>query len=125
MARFSPRSKAGDRIDERALLAALRRYARNAGIDEEMIFAMLTGIGEAVANAIEHAYRDRIGLLRVDVRPTEQGVRATVEDFGCWRPPAVAETRGRGLPIMRAVASGVEIQTRADSTKISLYFARP
>jgi len=38
---------------------------------------------------------------------------------------AIAETRGRGLPIMRAVASGVEIQTRADSTKISLFFARP
>ena len=104
---------------------ALRRYAGGAGIDDDTIFAMQTGIGEAVANAIEHAYGDRVGLLHIDVTLTEKGVRATIEDFGCWRPPATTETRGRGFPIMRAVARDVEIQTRAESTKISLYFARP
>jgi hypothetical protein len=60
-----------------------------------------------------------------DVRLAARGIHATIEDFGCWRPPASAETRGRGIPIMRAIANGMEIQTRSDSTKISLYFARP
>jgi len=104
---------------------ALRRYAASAGLDDELTFSLLTGVGEALANSIEHAYRDCVGTLRVDVRLATRGVQATIEDFGCWRPPAATETRGRGIPIMRAVASSVEIQTRADSTKISLYFARP
>ena len=76
----------------------------------------MLAVGEAVANAIEHAYLGQPAGT-VDVRggieTTPCGQRRatiTVRDHGRWRPtPIPHENRRRGIPLMRACVDTVTI----------------
>ncbi len=77
-------------------------------VGEEDLAHFLTALGEALANAIEHAQAQR--PIEIDVRLSEDRIVATVQDNGIGftselavnpaLPDPTAE-RGRGLPIMR------------------------
>ena len=82
---------------------------------------MLVAAGEAVANAIEHAYRgEEPGLIRLSIERELRGLVVTVEDFGRWRSFVKREERGRGIDLMRAFSDGVQIKSRQDSTAVVL-----
>lgn len=82
-------------------------FARSHGIGEEDLAHFLTALGEALANAIEHARADE--PIEIAVRFGSDRIVATVADNGIgFRPTRGAEPlpdptaeRGRGLPIMR------------------------
>jgi anti-sigma regulatory factor (Ser/Thr protein kinase) len=99
---------------------ALRRYAERAGFDEETTFSLLTVVGEAVANAVEHGYARTIGNVCVRIFKRTTHLEATVEDHGRWRPAQQREERGRGLPLMRALSDGVEIRTDHQRTLVRM-----
>ena len=83
--------------------------ARSRGVDDADLDHFLTALGEALANAMEHARA--LEPLRVEVRLSVDRIVATVQDAGVGfaSPQALAEPklpgadsiRGRGLPIMR------------------------
>jgi anti-sigma regulatory factor (Ser/Thr protein kinase) len=83
-------------------------FARASGVGEDDLAYFLTALGEAVANAIEHARAD--APIVIEVRVGCDRIVATVQDDGIGfatglvvepnLPGADAE-RGRGLPIMR------------------------
>lgn len=102
--------------------AALRPFAAGVSLDETQTFALQTAVGEAVANAVEHAYRMRSpGVVRVSAEHGRQMLVVTVEDEGGWRPSQQwREERGRGFPLMRALVDGVEICSREKSTAVRL-----
>lgn len=102
---------------------ALEHYATQLGLEEERRFALLYAVGEAVANAIEHAYADGEGTIHVTATYLGNALRVEVEDFGRWRASQKREERGRGIPLMRALMDGVEIQTDQSSTKIRMRMA--
>jgi anti-sigma regulatory factor (Ser/Thr protein kinase) len=90
-------------------------------IDNERRFGVLVALGEAVANAIEHAYRGaNPGLIRLELENQAQQLVMTVEDFGRWRPFIRCEERGRGIDLMRAFVDSVQILSTRQSTKIVL-----
>src|SRR4051794_9163187 len=97
-------------------LAGLRRavltWATEAGLSEDTTEDLQLALGEAAANAVEHAYRDQpAGECAVSLawRP-DGGVDARVEDFGIWRPaPDDPGFRGRGLLLIRRLASDVDV----------------
>ncbi len=99
---------------------ALHRYATRLGLDEDHTYALITAVGEAMANAVEHAYRERPGIVRLRVRNDDSTLYATIEDDGRWRQTPRREERGRGLPLMRALMDGVEIRTNHSHTTICL-----
>lgn len=101
---------------------SLERFAERLGLDGDERFALLTATGEAVANAVEHAYPGPPGLVRVHAEPHDGTLTVTVEDEGKWKPtPAQRrEERGRGLPLMRALMDGVEIRTDQTRTVVRL-----
>jgi anti-sigma regulatory factor (Ser/Thr protein kinase) len=99
---------------------ALRRYAHRMRLDEDRTFALITAVGEAMANAVEHAYDGPAGNVRVRVVHDGGVFVATIEDFGRWKPAEKHEERGRGLPLMRALADAVEIRTDHQRTTLSL-----
>jgi anti-sigma regulatory factor (Ser/Thr protein kinase) len=99
---------------------ALRRYAERRGFGDDTTFALLSAVGEAMANAVEHAYGDDIGNVRVRVAVVGGTIHATVEDDGRWKAALKREERGRGLPLMRALCDGVEIHTNQVCTAIQL-----
>jgi PAS domain S-box-containing protein len=101
-------------------LAVMRRevraWATAVGLPEESIYDLQLALGEAVANAIEHAYRDqRPGSVTYRLALTDtRDVRARVRDHGAWQPPAHDPGfRGRGLELLHALAGEVTVG-RAD-----------
>jgi serine/threonine-protein kinase RsbW len=99
---------------------ALRRYAERLELGPDRTFALVGSVGEAMANAVEHAYSGQTGNVRVRVTNAGGALNATIEDFGRWKPAHKRDERGRGLPLMRALADGVEIRTNHVCTTIAL-----
>ena len=101
---------------------SLERFAHGVGLDDDHRFSLLTAVGEAVANAVEHAYVGPPGLVRVHAHAGESLV-VTIEDEGKWKPAQRRDERGRGLPLMRALMDGVEIRTHQARTVVRLTMA--
>lgn len=83
-------------------------FARKHHIGAEDLAEFLTALGEALANAIEHARVDE--PISVEVRIDRDRIVATVRDSGVGfatepaadpKLPDPQAERGRGLPIMR------------------------
>jgi anti-sigma regulatory factor (Ser/Thr protein kinase) len=88
-------------------------------------------VNEALSNAAEFAYRNRDTPESILLQATYQGstgaLVVTVSDRGEWRAsePATRKlSRGRGIPLMRALADRVDIDKTAKGTQVHLYFDR-
>jgi serine/threonine-protein kinase RsbW len=116
-----------------ARLAGLRHelalWAARIGLSEEDIEALVLATYEAMANAVEHAYRGQTdGLL--DLRGVVDGetsrVVITVTDYGQWRPPQPSNgLRGRGLPLIKGLTSTATITPTADGTTVTMFWPLP
>ncbi len=102
---------------------SLDRFAQGLGLDAERRFSLLTATGEAIANAVEHAYALAPGLVRVQATLNDDLLLITIEDEGKWKPAARRDDRGRGLPLMRALMDAVEIRTHQARTEVRLTMA--
>ncbi|HEY6484998.1 MAG TPA: SpoIIE family protein phosphatase [Candidatus Cybelea sp.] len=101
--------------------AIVERDIEPLGLGGERRFDLLIALGEAVANAIEHGYRDATpGLIRLRLEHNGRQLVMTVEDFGHWKPFTRSDVRGRGIELMHACMDSVQIQSTRDSTKIVL-----
>ncbi len=98
----------------------LERFLVDHGVGDDHRFSVITAVGEAVANAVEHAYADLPGTVRLCVRFEDSIVRVHIEDCGRWRPATKEEERGRGIPLMRALMDRVEIRTDSASTQVRM-----
>ena len=107
----------------RLVRAGLERYAVAYGLDRDEHFALEVAVGEAVANVIEHAYGIDSGRLHVRAEENEAGLRVIIRDTGNWRPER-EEGRGRGLPLMKALGTEVDVDTGPDGTTVRLTFPR-
>ena len=99
---------------------ALEHYLVEQGVNENNRFAVITAIGEALANAIEHAYVEMPGTVRLRLGLADSEINVKIEDSGRWRPVTKNEERGRGIPLMRSLMDSVEIQTNRSSTQIRM-----
>jgi len=102
-----------------AFLAALEVDGCNA--DD-----VLTAVGEAVANVVEHAYREvGVSVFEMELLARTDNVcalRIDVVDRGRFleRPPE--PHRGFGLRIVRAIATEVSIDTNELGTRVRMVF---
>jgi serine phosphatase RsbU (regulator of sigma subunit)/anti-sigma regulatory factor (Ser/Thr protein kinase) len=102
---------------------SLERFAEQLGLDEDRRFSLLAASGEAIANAVEHAYPGPPGLVRVQANLHDDVLLVSIEDDGKWKPAQRRDERGRGLPLMRALMDGVEIRTHQARTEVRLTMA--
>lgn len=103
---------------------ALEALLAGRGIDEERRIDILTAVGEAIANAIEHAYRDSApGHVELRVRIAGQAGTVTIDviDHGKFVKRQRQPHRGFGLGIIRAASQKVHIDTSA-GTAVHLVF---
>jgi CheY-like chemotaxis protein/anti-sigma regulatory factor (Ser/Thr protein kinase) len=110
----------------------LEAYLDEVGLDPARVGDALLAAGEAIANAIEHAYAGsrEHGLFSVRAffaDPT--AIVIEVLDHGVWRQkstdgvsPLLAE-RGRGLTLMHALSDDVTVEHDDTGTRIRLVFA--
>jgi anti-anti-sigma factor len=106
-------------------LAAIRRtvagWARAAALPDDQLDDLQFGMGEALANAVDHAYRDdTTGEVRYRVSRLGDGsVAVEVSDSGLWRPvPEDPGHRGRGLQMIHAVGRDVDLHHDGTGTRI-------
>ncbi|GAA3846058.1 SpoIIE family protein phosphatase [Saccharothrix violaceirubra] len=84
------------------------RWAAQAGLAEDLAYDLQLALGEAAANAVDHAYPDGPGDFDYSVSVTTSGVRVRVSDQGRWRPsPVDPGHRGRGLGMIRMLSDEV------------------
>ncbi|WNV87159.1 SpoIIE family protein phosphatase [Umezawaea sp. Da 62-37] len=91
-------------------LGVMRRsvdaWAAEAGLGADALDDLQLALGEAAANAVDHAYPYGRGDFDYEVaRTAEGGIDVVVRDRGRWRPePADNGSRGRGLRLIKALS---------------------
>ena len=119
----SPEPLQLDLVAVPAALPGVRRrlngWLTALGMGEQDRVSVMVAVGEACANAAEHAYRGtEPGLMSVTAAVDVDGVlTVTVRDQGTWRTPdRDPGDRGRGLMIMRQLVDGVVLEEEQGTT---------
>jgi serine/threonine-protein kinase RsbW len=127
--RFARRGATADADNVAHLRNEFARWLRRTtGMDETRLCDTVLAVNEALANAAEFAYLDGgAGTLDFDavLDPARCTVTVTVTDHGRWReinPLSRLRSRGRGIPLMRALADSVIIDTSGPGTSVCLKF---
>ena len=84
---------------------------------------VITAVGEALANAVEHAYKgSEVREVSLRARLDSDGTLAVdVVDGGRHTPAVQQIDRGFGLRIMRAIAQSIKMDA-ADGTSLRMFF---
>ena len=109
----------------RLMRHAIRQLSRGIGLDEETVSAVMIAAGEAVNNAIEHAYGASAGPVFLRAARDDGMVRVEVQDRGRWRPERAHNTGGRGLDLIRALADEVDIRATPGGTIVKFAVRLP
>jgi anti-sigma regulatory factor (Ser/Thr protein kinase) len=108
----------------------LRDWLRGHGAREALVRDVLLAVNEALTNSIEHGYLDRQpGSVHCRAALGPEGtIEFVVRDEGRWRPPTdqaePAGMRGRGLPLIRALAEELTLSTDRTGTTVRIRFSR-
>jgi anti-sigma regulatory factor (Ser/Thr protein kinase) len=109
----------GDEPSLRAFRGALRRWLAAGGAERDVVHDVTMAANEALQNAIEHGHALTRRTVDVILDRSDGAVVVTVIDHGRWRDPR-STTRGRGLPLMRALMDSVEVDPGAHGTTVTL-----
>jgi anti-sigma regulatory factor (Ser/Thr protein kinase) len=90
-----------------AVRVSIASWLDHAVITREMRDDILLATHEAVANAMEHALKD--GPIRLRGEIAKDAVTVSVSNAGDWRPPNANDFRGRGLTVIRALMTDVDV----------------
>ncbi len=122
-------------VDDPSCLAVLRARLRQwlpaAGVGSREASDIMIAVGEAAANAFEHAPAGRPDgappvQITLSARAAPTRVQLTVTDTGSWRHPLpdreqpAPGTRGHGVIFMHALMDDVMIDPSADGTTVTL-----
>lgn len=106
--------------------ALLHRFCDELGVTPAQRFSIITAVGEAIANAVEHAYRGdpAPGYVYVRSHTDAENITIEIEDHGRWRPFQRREERGRGIVLMHELMDRVRITSSQERTVITLVLNR-
>ena len=100
--------------------AAVERIGTAAGLSPEALFGLKLAATEAVANALRHPPDDG-PLVEVTLVAHEEALEVEVDNAGGFRVgDALDPERGRGLPLMLALADEVEFAASPEGTRVRL-----
>jgi anti-sigma regulatory factor (Ser/Thr protein kinase) len=97
----------------------MRRWLTGIRADRDASADLLAAVGEACANAIEHAYGAAGGMVSVHLEHHPPDVVAVIEDTGRWRAPRNG-FRGRGITLMYALSDEVSIDPADAGTRVRI-----
>lgn len=109
-------------------IAVLRRlmqqWTTTLRVEAEQEYAVVLATYEALANAVEHAYRpgDTSATVDLDAVHFPEADRLVVEvsDRGCWRQETASSSRGHGLALIRGLGADTAITTGPHGTHIAM-----
>jgi serine phosphatase RsbU (regulator of sigma subunit)/transcriptional regulator with GAF, ATPase, and Fis domain/anti-sigma regulatory factor (Ser/Thr protein kinase) len=102
--------------------ASVREWLDRLGVDRGVQHAVLLPLGEASANAVEHAYAGTApGKVEVELAAEDGFIVASVRDFGSWRTLELRDPdRGRGTGIINALCSDVQVERGTGGTTVTM-----
>lgn len=107
--------------DARGVLSA---WASTVGMPENQRGDLVLATYEAMANAAEHGYGGRGGVITLRAHRAADEVVVTVVDHGAWRPqPTDKGNRGRGLPMIEALADRSVVLPTTTGTTVVMTWA--
>jgi serine/threonine-protein kinase RsbW len=125
---------AADATTAAALRRSLDRWLRQrVQGPEEIRDDIVLSVNEALANCVEHAYRDHHGVgamrLQASYDSTAQTISVSVSDRGTWHRPARRRPdephASRGIILMHALADHCTIKARSGGTTVCLNYTIP
>ena len=96
---------------------ALRRWLNEIGAPHDTVGPLTLAVGEACANAIEHAYAPTPAAFGLETSEDDGVVTLIVRDSGRWRRPR-GHNRGRGMTIMEAAVDEVDVRQTDEGTEV-------
>jgi anti-sigma regulatory factor (Ser/Thr protein kinase) len=104
---------------------AMNEYLRAFPLTPDRRDEIVLAVGEAAANAVEHAYRDQPepGFIDVTLWTESDALCVQIRDHGRWRePPSAPRPTGQGLGVvlMRRLIDCVLIQHDHRGTNVLL-----
>lgn len=88
--------------EARRLRLQVEHWLQRVGAPPALVDDLGLAVYEALANAVEHAYRpEQPGTVQLSARTRHDQVVIRVSDDGCWRTPGETGNRGRGLALIR------------------------
>ena len=103
----------------------VRRIARVAALDEKREAALTVAVGEAMNNAIEHAYRATGGAVQVRGVRDADAVRVSIIDTGTWRQAHGPDGGGHGLRLIEQLADSMEVRQTPAGTAVTVVMRLP
>ena len=110
----------------RKLAAILREqltgWLENAGVARKDVFEVTLATTEAFENAVRHPRQPSTPVVELRVSITDSAVSVSLRDDGV-RDGQAGEGEGLGVPMMRLLMDGVEVQSAADGTTVTMWRA--
>ena len=104
---------------------ALAAWIRTPGLPAATAQDVLLAATAAMANVVDHAYpHDPDGTLILTATSEPEHLTVAVTDTGQWNDTPSRPGRGRGIAIMRAMASETAIITSSTGTTVRLTWPR-
>jgi serine/threonine-protein kinase RsbW len=120
--KFNGESAVAERAS--ALRVALGEWLAGLKIQPDRVYDVVLATYEALANAVEHAYTSGQGPgtldLHVRCAPATGWIEVIVCDHGSWAVHAPDATRGRGVPLMHALADSTAVTSDHDGTTVRM-----
>ena len=102
-----------------SMRSLLRRWLVHVNAGDEDVSDSLSAVGEAAANAIEHAGLSPRQVFTLEGRADHGTVELTITDPGRWREWS-EEGRGRGVLLMRELMDSVDLVHTEEGTTVTL-----
>lgn len=112
----------------RPLRDLAEQLANDTGLSERDAYAVKVCVGEALANAVLHAYPEgEPGPVNVTVDEVEDALEVVVEDEGdaVYEPRDGADDLHLGLTLMTRLATHCTFTAAREGTRVELLFAHP
>ena len=97
----------------------MRAWLRERQVGDAVLEDALLTVGEACANAIEHAYfESEPSDVCVEIEEDAESLVVAVRDFGRFRQPCHADDRGRGNEIISRLATDISRNSTCAGTTV-------
>ena len=105
----------------------LTAWLSGATVPQALAADIVLAVNEACTNSVEHAYeRGERGRIRVEAEIGGPEIHVRVADSGLWKqPPSAPDTRGRGLPLIKALSDQGVLDGTPEGTTIEMSFRMP
>lgn len=101
----------------------LGEWLSGLGVHPDLVYDVMLATYEAIANSVEHAYRDRSVQGTLDIRIRRHaggGIDVEVTDRGDWAADVLEANRGRGVPLIKALADTAAVVSDRNGTTVHM-----